>query len=445
MHIYKKSFFTFLLSLFAIGCFAFPSQGDVLYSYGFSPKGIALGGAYSALVDDYSAAYYNPAASVWQKRPSVGLGYAITGSDLFVEGAKTPDLESTQGLIFGTVLPLPLGRFMKDRLAFGFSCFFPDGVVLAIKVPHPSYPQWVNLQNSGRSITLIPTLAVRIIDGLAIAGGAQLFDNTSGQLSAMVDPNGRIEATVGQELTTFGAPVAGIHFAPGMIWPKAHGWKFGFVYREKFYTKYEIPVNTYVGPVPLEVTFDAVSLFIPRQLLLGIGWESQHFSAEFDGSYNFWSEMPDPNLSIDVNFTIPLLPIDFSSSEDYEPNLHNTITSRAGFEYRPIANEDHVLALRMGYYFDPSPLPIQDGVTNYLDPDRHVASMGLGYALKGINGKPLPGTFETDLAFQYQHLQPTEYFKNNNVDISNPGYPSIKYGGSLWAVAITFSTRFDID
>lgn len=436
-----------IIFLVVIACISLPGIcfGDVLFSYGYSPRGIALGGAYSAMVDDFSAAYYNPAASIWVDRPTTGVGYMVTGNDLWVKGASTPELERTQGLIFGLVMPLPMGKFMERRLAFGFSSFFPDGVLLDIQVPHPSYPQWLHLQNSGRQLTIIPTLALRIIDGLSVAGGAQLFDNTSGNLSAIVDPNGRIEATVGQDLTTSASPVAGISFAPGMIWQKVEGLRFGLVYREKFYTTYEIPVNTYISVVPLTVIFDAVSLFTPRQIVFGGGWANERFLAEVDLTYNFWSEMPDPNLAIEVDFAIPLLPIEFKSSKSYDPDLSDTLNARAGFEYKPFISNNFAFAMRSGYFYDPTSVPIQDGVTNYLDADRHVASAGLGFEILGFKDKVLPNTIESDLAFQYQFLQTTRFYKATGLDINNPGYPYLEYGGGLWSVSLTLSTRFDIN
>ena len=419
------------------------AYGDVLFSYGFTPKGIAMGGAYTALVDDFSSSYYNPAGGAWIDRPIAGVGYMITGNDLWANGADPPELDRTQGLIFGTVLPLPLGSVLEDRFAFGFSCFFPDGVVLDIKVPFPSALQWVNLQNSGRSLSVIPTLSLRLIDGLSIGGGAQLFDNTSGQISATVDPNGQIEATVGQDLTTSAATIVGVSFVPGTIWKEVYGLHFGIVYREKFYTKYEIPVNTYIGPVPLEVTFEAISLFMPRQIVFGTGWKDKLYSLEIDLSYNFWSEMPDPNLYIDVDFTIPLLPIEFSSSESFDPNFEDTVTTRVGFEVRPLDYEDVGLGIRLGYFWDPSPVPAQTSVTNYLDSDRHVFSTGAGIQWLGYKGKPLESTVEFDFAVQYQYMQPRKYFKNEQVGIDNPGYPSVEYGGGLWSLSCTLSTRFD--
>jgi long-chain fatty acid transport protein len=444
-HRASSFFLASILCLAASAIFAPTATADVLFSYGYSPQGIAMGGAYSALVDDYSAAYYNPAASVWIERPTAGIGYTVTGNTLWAKGAKAPDLDRTQGLIFGTVLPLGFGGFLRDRLAFGFSSFFPDGVVLAIQVPFPSEPQWVNLQNSGRSLTVIPTMGIRIIDGLSIGGGAQLFDNTSGQISAIVDLNARIEATVGQDLTTSASPTAGIHFAPGMIWPDLIGWRFGFVYREKFFTGYTIPVNTYVGSVPLTVTFDAVSLFTPRQLVLGAGWRNRRFSMEMDTCYNFWSEMPDPNLDVEVDFQVPIIPIAFSSSEGIEPDFNDTVTTRAGFGYRFLAIDDFDLEGRIGYFFDPTPVPTQSGRTNYLDSDRHVFSTGLGFDLRSIRQHELPGTFELDLALQYQHLRPRKFYKTTAVPDENPGYPSIEFGGGLWALSVTVATRFDVD
>ena len=109
------------------------SGADALFSYGFTPRGIGMGGALAATADDFAAAYYNPAGGAFQSRPSLGLGYMVTGSHLQGIGIDAPELDHTQGLIFGATLPLPFGSFLEERAALNLGIFLPNGMLLGIE------------------------------------------------------------------------------------------------------------------------------------------------------------------------------------------------------------------------------------------------------------------------------------------------------------------------
>ena len=424
------------------------ASADVLFTYGFSPRTIALGGAFTGIADDFGAAYYNPGGLIQGDTNEVGLGYMLTDGDLKVESRSgiEPELESTKGVIFGFNLPIPFRSWLERRLFFGFSCFFPEGVLLSIEVPYPTEPQYLLLQNSGRMISLVPTLAVRLANGLGIGGGAQLFDNTSGQIKATADPYGNIVADVGEELTFSYAPLFGVFIDPGYAFYLLDGLRLGFVWRDSFYTHYKFPVNTYIGDVPLTAAFDAISLYMPEQYVFGTSYRlSERILASVDISYNKWSEFPDPNLDIEVDMEIPILPITFQNSEKIEPNLHDTITVRAGIESVPYASEGMDLIARAGYFYDPSPVPAQSGITNYLDTDRHVFSAGAGVKVRKMFGFFLKNPFSLDVALQYQHLVERTFKKHDWVDPSNPGYPEITMSGSLWCVALTYTLWYDLE
>ncbi len=422
-----------------------PALGDALFTYGYTPRGMAMGNAIIAGVDDFSASYYNPAGMALLEKPSFGIGYMATGD--FLKALHADDeieLDDMQGLLIGSSIPLPFGAFLSRRLAFGFSCFFPDGVILAIKVPYPTEPQYVLLQNSGRSLSVAATVSLRIIDGVAVGGGAQLFDNTSGRIDATVDPNGKVEATVGQELTSYYAPIAGVMIRPELWSGKSSGFRFAAVFREKFFTEYEIPISSYLGGVPLVVNLRAVSLFTPRQWIGGVGYgKNGSYHYELDVSYNEWSEFPDPNFDIDVKFEIPLLPIEFQNSKPYQTDFKDTVTIRAGGEKKFYDGDRLDLWGRGGYAFEPSPVPDQTGETNYLDGDRHIGAIGLGMEIPGFgfSDESLPHRF--DFVFQYHYLQKRVFKKDTSIDADNPGYPRIGIDGSLWAVGASYSTLFD--
>lgn len=435
------------LTVLLVFCLPTGLWADALFTYGFSPRTIGMGGAMTALADDISSSFYNPGGTIQAQKIQAGIGYLYSFSDLSPKFTDADiELPATQGVMVGINLPIPFGAWMKDRLWMGFSGFFPDNVLLSIMVPGPTDPQVPMLQNSGRSVSLITTLAVRIIDGLGVGGGAQLFDNTTGEINASVDATGQIVTTVGQELPTSFAPLGGLFLSPGEWTNKLVGFRVGLTYRQRFFTRYRIPVNTYLGGIPLSVDFEAVSLYTPDQYVLGLGYVwGDRLKVGIDGTYNVWSDFPDPNLQIKVKMKIPLLPITFQDSQSLDPNFRDTITIRAGGEWTALSKPTVDLHLRGGYFYDPTPVPGQTGITNYLDTDRHVAALGPGVVVKQIGSFKLVTPLAIDVAFQYQHLVERIFYKSADVPFDNPGYPKIGIGGSLFSVSLMIGTQFGIE
>ena len=404
-----------------------------------------MANAMAATADDWASSYYNPAGGGLQFRPTYGVGYLITGSQITSIGPQAPDLDSTQGLTFGTNLPLPLGGFMKDRLAFGMALFLPKDLMLGIEVPYPDDAQYVLLQNAGRSMHEAACLGLRLMDGLAVGGGAQMYVNTAGELNASVQAGGTIQAMVGEELLMTISPTFGLLVKPEAFWAPLHGLGFGLVFRDRFFTRYDIPVNSYLNSVPFLVQFQATSLYTPRQYVAGLSYAWKQWRWEVDLGFNEWSDFPDPNLHIQVNLKIPILPVDFQNSIVRPPHFHDTLTPRAGMEVTALSVNEGDLRVRTGYTYEPSPVPPQTGYTNYLDTDRHIAGLSLGWEWSGVSIYRFQAPVNIDLGLQAQYLTPRITYKNDDVDMNNPGYPKIGLQGWLFATGLTFSSYFDYE
>ena len=118
------------------------------------------------------------------------------------------------------------------------------------------------------------------------------------------------------------------------------------------------------------------------------------------------------------------------------------------------------LALRAGYAFESSPIPaFQPGETNLLDGPKHLLTVGAGIAI--AVGK---ATIRIDVQGQIQIVLPVTLVKRIvaaggdpaaglhdevqddprrqgtlGVQISNPGYPSIRGAGFVWASGLTLT------
>ncbi|MBZ0271048.1 outer membrane protein transport protein [bacterium] len=423
------------------------ARADVLFSYGYNARGIAMGGAAAAQSKDFGVAYYNPAGGVLLRHPALGVGFLKTGNWLETMYADDAPLLSTEGIIAGVVLPFPFGGVLEDRIAFGFAGLLPRGTFLDLDVPSADEAQYVLLRNSGKQATLSPSLSVRLHDSIAIGGGAQLFSNTLGSTTAVVDANGNTEAYTGQEVSTSFAPSYGVMLRPGELAPALRPVSLGFVYREAFFTKYRIPVSSFIGTTPIRLVFNATSLYTPRQWTGGIAFNSDAYGVvwEFDVSYNEWRKFPDPSLFVDAQFVVPLINVEFLDGKEIDPNFHDTITLRTGGELNIFTHKYVGMLMQTGYFYDPSPVPAQTGVTNFLDSDRHVVSLGAGWEWYRLPDYDFGGPFTLQLTGQLHYLRPRVFHKNTNVDAENPGYPKIGLSGTIWAVAVDLSFEFDFE
>jgi long-chain fatty acid transport protein len=437
--------FTFLVALAAPWlALAGVAAADAFYTYGFSPRAVGMGNAFSATADDWSSSYYNPGGNAFQHQPSLGVGLVANFAELHPIGVERLSLDQSQALIFGVNLPLPIAAGpLKDRFTLGVAACMPAGRLLQMQVDAPSQPNLILLQNAHRTSAMYPSLGIRATDGLAFGVGVQTLFDTVGQLKAAVDPAGNLDTQVGEELLMRYALVAGVLFRPGAHWDVMQGWSFGAVFRDETYTHYHIPVSAQLNSIPFITTFDAISLFTPRQWVAAAAFHRGAWRFELDGSFNEWSRFPDPNLLVTVDVKIPVVPIHFLDGIHRPPHFHDTVTGRAGVEAEAFAQRDVEVLLRGGYSYDPSPVPPQRGYTNQVDADRHAGALSAGVKWLGVG----PTLFRTPLTFdvmwQMQCLPRRVSYKDSSVDPSNPGYPKIGVEGFLQYIGGSVGVNFD--
>lgn len=167
------------------------AQADIVDTYGIGAKAIALGTAFTARADDFSAIYYNPAGIAQLDRPQVSAGSSFVNPAVSMKldyhndddpGHETSVADSTQILIY------PHGGFIYPFELFGKKAAF--GV--ATYVPYGFWLRWNSdpRENSGayncyqsyyyRVVRAAPTLAVQLTRRLYIGVGLAFGDSHSG-------------------------------------------------------------------------------------------------------------------------------------------------------------------------------------------------------------------------------------------------------------------------
>ena len=363
---------------------AFPA-GFSIFAQGAKASGMGL--AFTAVADDPSAVFYNPAGLGWQKHFSAQVGGSVLskvtgefeGSNPFPgTGFGVEEQHKTSFLLptFYAVLPL------TSTVNFG----------LGINAPYGLGFRWDDAEQfSGRFIAqnaviqtadVNPVLSFQLAPTFSIAAGAdyRLSKVTLERNRAAINP-----------FTQSAVDVAHIKLDSDLQDNHGWGWNAGLLWK----------------PVPLlslgasyrssiEVVYDGEGKFTPRRTgnpafdaavaaTLPQGKEKVAVTIEFPASANFGLALSLPadfQVSLDADWTewssFDELLIDFENAAlpdlDRQTQWEDSWAYRAGLEKKFGA-----FAVRAGYYFDDSPQPLADVGPILADADRNAYTLGFGY------------------------------------------------------------------
>jgi hypothetical protein len=199
----------------------------------------------------------------------------------------------------------------------------------------------------------------------------------------------------------------------------------GFAFRGKQTAAAVGPNDTVAGPVRVDAAIDFLEFFAPATLALGaVVRPFPELMLALDASYAIWSEFRS------IQNAVPT------------PGFHDTVEVRFGAEW--LARD--FFAVRAGYAFEPTPVPMQSGVQSFLDADRHVLSLGLGLDLEKLR----VARMRIDVHGRVHALARQRAVKDPatlgdadpdapGVQIDNLGYPGFTSSGSLLQLGVTLS------
>lgn len=391
--------------------------------FGLGARGGALAGTVAAAPDvGYAAVYYNPAALAYEKGPSFAVGYASGHYDLAVNG-DARDIDDAPALIIGVSVPLPFGGWLADRISVGLGFVLPTTSLLTADIPRPAGERFVVVENRAQTVSILGGVGVRITDWLSVGAGALALAELFGAIDVGPNDTGRIGANVRDEV------VADYAFFGGILGRPFDWLSISVAYRDESTARFKLPITVSLGegftiPIPtLDVT--GTAQFDPRQVAVDLGFSLPYqifIGAGF--TWKQWSEYDNPIVYTAVPEDYPQQP---------GPGFEDIFVLRAGLEWHAELPADFGLTPRAGFTWEPTPVPEQRGIHNYLDSDRFITAAGLGVNWRGIS---------LQTAFQWHYLaersstkdperlaveQPASAMPENNV-----GYPSISHSGSVY-------------
>lgn len=417
------------------------AHASVLDLFGYGARGIALVGAMPAASTGPESVYYNPAALAFDTRLSFSLGFQTSRFGLRVNDEKW-DAREAPALTIGFGVPLPFGGALRERLAIGLGFVLPQTSILIADTPRPGEFSYVLLENRAQTVSIQAGLAFRVTDWLSLGYGVLALSELEGAIDVGPNPAGRLGSEARDQLVADYSQVASVSVRPHDRVEGSLSW------RQESTADYELPITVDLGdqfqiPVPV-LDIGGTAQFDPQQVAVSVSGRP-HLQVQTHASvvWKQWSAFRNP-----IRYTA--VPDGYPAQPD--PNFSDRVSVRLGveasFEAGPV-----MLIPRLGYAWEPTPVPEQTGLHNYLDSNRNVLGIGLGATL---------GQFSLDIGTQLHLISDRTHSKacveNADGDLivplepgansqttypgPNPGCPGVSNGGTLFLAGAELGVHF---
>ena len=426
-----------LLGFFALLFLPFKARADFFDMYGIGYRAMSMGNAYTAVADDVYAVYYNPAGLAQLSEHEMSLGYIYSSPSLKMNGGPGPAQSRGPDNLKAPVIAMAfnLDEAFEGTLPvhsrFGLILSSPDNFqsIYRIYDPDPSTPHWYRYGDYLDRLHLVAGLSLQPDRWKWISFGAGVRFIISGKASMPAMANteglginlGRTRspgANFNMDVDTEIAPIAGVLLKP------TSKLRFGYSFRGELEldvapiiaqaVTHATPGSNLIDiPINLDIPgFNAY--FLPQQHNFGLAYDwTPKLLTSLDISWFKWSSYRNPYRGGPT------------------PKWDDTVVPRVGVEYKLT----DALALRAGYFYEPSPVPNQYARSNYLDTDRHVFSWGFGYKFNdplGVVKVPIV----VDVAMQYWHLP------SRTMDKNDPSLSDYSIKGNVVTVAGGITLKF---
>lgn len=351
------------------------ASGFSIFEQGTKASGVA--GAYSALVNDASANWYNPAAMVWSEGSQLQFG-----ANLIQAGAGTeftsadPAFGLTQPITFepDDSIETPVNTYFTKKLSSNIA------IGIGVNTPFGLSTSWVDrpvtfsaVDSALVSFVVNPNVAFRLTETWAVAVGVDFIladvKDFSREVPVNLDANPRTFEVIGfSNLSGDGDDIA---------WNAAVSWRtetasFGLTYRDGFSIDIDGNID-YANFGPIAGFFPSspgtTVLNLPAQAQIGYGFAmTQNFWLEVDIAWAEWSVFEE--IAIDIENNTP-----FSRDVVIEENWDDTQSYRIGV----IWNSGGSNEWRFGAVYDESPVPEEFLRPSIPDANRKGGTIGFSH------------------------------------------------------------------
>ncbi len=395
-------------------------------------KAMGMGFAFTAQADDPSAIYFNPAGLTQLKGQNamVGLTYVrengaeFTGTTPLTGGATVS--ETQKDLNFYIPNAYYTRTTNSGNVAYGVGIFSPFGLGQEYKDKGASIFRNQITKIDLRTVVVNPTIAFKIGEALSVGGG---IDYMWGRAKLEQTP----VASVGNlynVLLKGDGDAWGYNF--GLLLSPSANLRIGANYRSPFNLTIKDGDATIsnlnpaygtelLGQVPA-TTKGSTTVRMPATFALGAAYTIGQLTVEADADWTFWHSFDSLPITFQRN-AIPTLPNVINDKQ-----WKDVCAVRVGAEYRVT----DPLTLRVGFVYDPSPVPASTLGPELPDADRLNYTVGAGYKI---------GAWTIDGAFMYVDKK-DRTVSNFRAEGLNPLGENGTWTGDAWLVAMDVGYHF---
>lgn len=402
-----------------VACFSTftAAQGGGFQIGEMGTRATGMGNAFTAVADDASAAWYNPAglAFVEGKNLMLGSDVIIVPSTDFVSNANNP---------FGSGIPASSASktFFVPHVYFSYTN--PDSKLsasLGANSPFGLETDWpittpfatsatfsrINMVNLNANVTF------RVSDRLAIAGGVDYASAYN------VDLNNTVQDMSGDG-DGWGGNAA--------LFYKGDNFNLGVSYRSRISVDVDGTAigGPFLGGFAGQTAAVSTNVTLPDQINAGLAWmPNDAWTLSFDVDWVNWKTFD----SIDITYAPSVLGTVITGGTNLlvvPENWDSTVAFRAGAEWK----YSPTMRARFGYTFDPTPVNDPEYTPAIPDTDRHLFSVGYGYDMSE--------NATIDLAYMFVYFTDRTQTASTGTDAVKNG----SYKASAHVIAASLAYRF---
>jgi hypothetical protein len=401
------------------------------YNFAYGTKAMAMGNAFTAVADDLSAVFWNPAGLAAMRNPEFYFAYQsesqtheydqqekiIPGDTIQYDFNLSSKLQQIN--FFSVSAPAEFWK-MKWGFALSYYRYIPYGfkgsaeeVLTYLNNSLNSKKTTVNFRGSEGIDVLAFSTAVGISEYFAIGCTLQQFFSSGSQHLQILNPNGEFHKQYSENLR-------GRNFIVGMMFRPFKTLSLGFTFHSGLKNKFDSALLSWeVDKQGIEVNLNAKSslaqVVIPVQYSLGAAWQLVRWlNLSFDYSRIDWQK------GTLENYYAPGLLLPYPQKADFSSQQKNIIDLRLGTEIN-LPLRRLLLHLRGGWFAD-----------RQLYADSYGQAVKISGYASGI-GCEISHSLQVEIAYQRQNASWDEksfFYKNREV--------SSHYSANLLKLSLTY-------
>jgi long-chain fatty acid transport protein len=362
MHMLRNTLFATL----GLGAFAGAASANGFFVYEHDARWTGRASAATATTDGPSSILFNPGGL------ALGEGFNFTAgvAALTVTASyyDTSDNGTTTDSDPAIIPSLFASWRLNDMIAVGFGMHLPFGLGASWPDDHP---QADTIQDETlRTYFLTPSVGVNLgkqVPGLSLGAGLDLVPATVTLERAIIFPGARGNAELGGDAFGVGGRF-GVMYQPPML-KRLH---VGAMWRSQVNLDFEGTGDFDIDPsfrpqLPPDGDI-STSISLPQSVTGGVAFDATpELQLEVNAMWLDWSVFNELRINLPDG-----------SASVAPQNYKDTVTIRAGAEYA-LANRK--AAVRLGYIYDPTPIPGETITAQLPDADRHIFTSGGSYHL----------------------------------------------------------------